>query len=494
MKKTKTLAICVALLSSTFVFSQTQGIAYTAVGKGVATTFVTDYHSLGINTSALGWEPFYEGKRFTLGMTEFSAGISSPALDRNRLKNAFQGIQNQIGGKSGDFDWQQQADAAADYAESGMTINASYNWFGASFQHDVIGGFAISVNENFNWFSQLSEQTTDLIFRGRLSNVFDSLTIAMNGDTTVISNTGNLSQDTLSSVIAGNIGSPKLISELTQGSRIKFLWNRHFNFGYGRKIFGDPEKFALYGGVGVRYIQAIGMFDLASENNEIHARTAMSPFFGINFGAGSSTTNDKFMPQTIGQGYGVDVSASVIMFGKLRLAAAVNNVGAVTYKRNVYKVRDTIVGTYFLPGLDDANVLEAIDQLSEGENFLKFQGEEKIVVNNAATFRLGGSIALFEEKLHVGVDLVAPFNRDQPGSLQNAIFSVGGDIRPVKWLQLSLGYFGGGVYAHNMPVGINFILGGGTYEFGISSQDAISFFKKDANSISMAMGIARFRF
>lgn len=494
MNKIKTFVICVALLSSSYVFSQTQGIAYTAVGKGVATTFVTDYHALGINPSALGWTPLYDDKRFTLGMTEFSAGISSPALDKDRLKNAFQAIRNQIGGKSGNFDWNQQRNAAADYAESGMNINASYNWFGASFQHDVAGGFAISINESFNWFSQLNDQTTDLVFRGRLSSVFDSLTIAMNGDTTMIANTGNLSEDTLRSVIAGNISSPLLVSELTNGSRIKFSWNRYFNFGYGRKIFGDPEQFALYGGVGARYIQAIGMFDLSSQDDGLRARTAMSPFFGIDFGAGSEKSNDKFMPQTIGQGYGIDISASVIMFGSLRLAASVNNIGAVTYKRNVYSVKDTLVGSYSLPGLDDANMMQSIDQLSEGENFLRFEGEEKIVVNNAATFRLGGSLALFEEKLHVGVDFVAPFNREQPGSLQNAIFSVGGDVRPVKWLQLSLGYFGGGVYAHNMPIGINFILGGGTYEFGISSQDAISFFKKDANSLSMAMGIARFRF
>ena len=96
--------------------------------------------------------------------------------------------------------------------------------------------------------------------------------------------------------------------------------------------------------------------------------------------------------------------------------------------------------------------------------------------------------------VNVGVDLIAPFDSQAPGSLQNAVFSVGGDIRPVKWLQLSAGYFGGGVYEHNIPVGIKFILGGGTYEVGISSRDALSFFLKDANSVSTAFGFARVRF
>ena len=44
------------------LYAQTQGIVYTAVGKGVATTFLTDYQCLGINTSALGWGSGYEKK------------------------------------------------------------------------------------------------------------------------------------------------------------------------------------------------------------------------------------------------------------------------------------------------------------------------------------------------------------------------------------------------------------------------------------------------
>ena len=64
----------------------------------------------------------------------------------------------------------------------------------------------------------------------------------------------------------------------------------------------------------------------------------------------------------------------------------------------------------------------------------------------------------------------------------------------MKWLQLSAGYFGGGVYRRNIPVGINFILGDGTYEVGISSRDALSFFLKDGNSVSTAFGFARVRF
>ena len=82
-------------------FSQTQGVAYTAVGKGVATTFLTDYHCLGINSSALGWGSGYEGKRFTMGMTEFSLGIYSDNLDKNKLNKLYKTIRQDVFGGGG---------------------------------------------------------------------------------------------------------------------------------------------------------------------------------------------------------------------------------------------------------------------------------------------------------------------------------------------------------------------------------------------------------
>lgn len=491
----KFLLGCILLTTATIGLSQTQNSAYTAVGKGVATTFLTDYQCLGINNSALGWGTGFGNTRFTLGTSELHLGIQSDALNKERLKNAYQAIMNQVRGNNDDpFDVQQQIDAAQDYAEAGIAINANYNWFGGSFQSEKFGGIAISISENYNWYSQISAQTSDLVFRGRLSGYFDSLTIAMNGDTSVIANSPTLSEDTLNAVIRGTSSNPQLLSQLTDGSRIKFVWNRYYNFGYGRKLFGKDSTFAFYAGIGGRYIQSMAMFDMQSEAGNIGVSSAISPFFDINYGTGmNDMDNNGGLPEAVGQGYGMDLSASVILLGKIRLAAAVNNIGSVKYTRNVYSVQDTIVRSVSLAGLEDANVPETMNQLAEDGGLLNLVGEQEIVVQNAANFRLGGSIN-FNDVVHVGVDVVAPFNRDTPGSLQNAVFSVGGDVRPLKWLQLSAGYFGGGVYAHSIPVGVNFILQGGKYEVGVSSRDALSFFLDDANSLSMAFGFARFRF
>lgn len=476
------------------VFSQTQYSAYTAVGKGVATTFLNDYQSLGINSSALGWGSAYEGKSVTMGTQEFSFGMTSPNLDKEKLGNASRALLNTLRDReNADFDLESQVQAAGDYAETGIAINADYNWFGASFYNEKFGGIALSARTTYNFFAQLNEQTADIIFRGRLSSYFDSLTIAINGDTTMIANSPGLSSDTLSAVIRGTASNPQTLSDLTEGTKINFSWNREFNFGYGRKVFGD-STFSLYGGIGGRIIQSIGMFDVESSGGDFRAQSSLSPLFQVDYtDPNAIMNNDGLLPAVTGNGYGVDISLSAMLLKKIRVAAAVNNIGSVTYTQNVYSVRDTLVSSVTMAGLDDYDATSSMQQLIQDGSIMTLVGEEEFVIQNPATFRMGGSIEL-GKMFNVGIDVVAPFNSNNPGSLQNPVIAVGGDFKPTEWLHISAGYFGGGIYANNIPVGINFVLGGGTYEFGIASRDALSFFLKDGNSISMAFGFARFRF
>ncbi|MFN5149395.1 MAG: DUF5723 family protein [Flavobacteriia bacterium] len=481
--------------------SQTQSIAYTAVGKGVATTFVTDYHSLGVNTSALGWGTGYEKKRFTIGMTEFGAGIYSDSMSSDKLKKLYRAAKAQILGSQPDtINWQEQADAAADYSRAGISMFANYNWGGFSFQTPKFGGIAFNVRESYQWYSRLNEETTDIIFKGKLSNYFDSLTIAMNGDTTVIANSANLSQDTLGSVILGTISNPLNLAQITKGSELKAVWNRYYSFGYGRKIFGKDSLFVLYGGVGGRFIQSMAMFNMESDGTSLRMYSSITSNFNIDYDAlavaqNPSAFNKKsgLIPSVVGNGYGLDVSASAILFNKLKVAAAVNNIGQVKYTRNVYKVNDTLLTQVSVNGLSDYNVTQSVNQLLRKGEILSYEGQEEYILKNSADFRFGASMQ-FGKILNVGIDIVAPFDSNNPGSIANPVYSIGGEIRPLKWIAISAGYFGGGIYKNNVPVGLNFILKDGAYEFGISSYDALSFFMDNSNSISAAFGFARVRF
>jgi hypothetical protein len=498
-----------ALKSTFFIFflficffgnSQTQGIAFEAVGKGAATTFVSDYHCLGINNSALGWGTGFKDKHFTMGLTEFGAGVYSDALNVGQLKNLYGSIKDAITNNSNaQFNWQQAQQTAGEYAAAGVNMFAHYNWFGFSYQNQKFGGIAFNITENYNWNSRLNARTTDLIFNGRLADYFDSLTIVINGDTSMIANVGNLSQDTLNAVIQGNISVPLNISEITKGSEVKAVWNRHFNFGYGRKIFGKDSVFVVYGGIGGRFIQSVAMFNMTSNEDGLYMYSSMSPNFNLDYGSiangnpSTSTETGRLLPKVVGNGFGIDLSASIIMFNKLKIAAAVNNIGNVTYTRNVYKVNDTLVSSVTLNGLSDYNVTQAVNQMLNTGGILSLQGQEKYTIENASNFRLGASFDI-GKVASLGFDLVTPFDKSNPGSIANAVFAFGGEVKPIKWLSISAGYFGGGIYQNNIPLGIRFILKDGAYEFGISSYDALSFFMEKSNSISTSFGFARFRF
>jgi len=478
--------------------AQTQGIAYTAVGKGVATTFVTDYHCLGINSSALGWGTGYEDKKFTLGMTEFSFGIYSDSLNSDKLKKLYRTIRNDMTGKEQDpANWAEQVSYAADYMRSGIMMDAQYNWFGFSYQSENFGGIAFNIQEHYNWYSRLSPQTTELIFEGKFSDYFDQLTVVYGTDTTLIENSGNISEDTLNHVVMGTITTPLMLSDITSGSEIRFAWNRYYNLGYGRKLFGD-STFSIFAGVAGRFIQSTAMFSMSSDEDGLLFYSSVSPSFDIDYGSVANTNPSNFtetgsIPKSVGNGYGLDFSVSTQFLNIFKVGLAVNNIGSVKYKRNVYRVKDSIVGDMTLDGLSNYNITGSLDQFLESGGILSLEGQEEISINNNANIRIGGSVD-FGKRVSVGFDFVAPFNSDNPGGIQNPVYSFGGDVRPFKWLTLSAGYYGGGIYKHNIPVGINFVIANGTYEFGISSRDALAFFTKGSNSISTAFGIMRFRF
>jgi hypothetical protein len=438
------------LFSSSSLFSQTQGIAYTAVGKGAATTFLSDYHCIGINASALGWDREYEKKRFTVGTSEFGFGIYSDALNVNNLRGLYRTIENQaVGSGTDQATRDQQKQFAKDFANSNILINANYNWFGASFQSQKLGGIAFSVSENYQWQSKLGSRMSDILFNGKYASVFDSLTVVFGSDTTTIPNNVNISADTMQNVISGNFAVPVSLGYISEGTRIKAQWTRSYNLSYGRKILGRDSVFVLYGGIGGRYIQAVALFDVESSGAGITMNSAISPTFNIDYssiatGASSysGTNQGGFPPKGVGTGYGLDFSVSAKLLNKITVAAAVNNVGQITYKRNVYSVRDTLIGGYSLEGLETDNVTQSINSLLQNGGLLNIEGEEKYTVTNPATFRFGASIKL-GKIINVGFDFVSPFDRNNPGSVSNPVFAFGGEIRPLKWVALSAGYFGG---------------------------------------------------
>ena len=498
MKKTPFFCSWICILFTFFGYTQTNGIGFSAVGKGVATTFLTDYQCLGINPSALGWGTGYSAKHFTFGSSEFGFGISSDVLTKDKLSNFMQTIKNQVFGNTYTAsDLAAQKASLLNYVNAGVSLDMTYNWAGLAYQSKVFGGIGFNIRETYQWYTKLSENTSDVIFNGKYASVFDSLRIVNNGDTTIIQNSTISHPDSLSMVIGGFLKNPNSLNDLLKGSQIKMSWDRTYNFGYGRRIFGIKNTFEIFAGIGARIIKSMAMFDLDGTKNKPSLISAFAPSFNLSTinslkGKTINLSSTDFLPPAIGNGYSFDYAMSAIIGGKLKVAIAFNNIGLITYDKNIYKLKDTLVSEVTMSNLYDFTTLNPIEQLVQRGGIVTLEGTNKYTIATPANFRLGSSYH-FKNRLSIGIDIVAPLNSNQPGNIRNSVISIGGDLKLFKWLQLSLGYLGGGVYAHNIPVGVTFIKNEGKFECGIASRDAISFFSDRSHSLSIALGFARFR-
>jgi hypothetical protein len=314
------------------------------------------------------------------------------------------------------------------------------------------------------------------------------------GDT--IANYQNMSQDSVDKIIQGlaTFGNAKSIAELADGTDFKLSWLREFNFGWGKQ-FIDGEKLDLYGGVGFKLLVGQGMMTLQAENGKAEAFSALSPFFDIDYGTAVSESSlpegsSKFTK--VGFGYGVDLGTTIIIKDKLILSAAVTDIGKVEWDGNVYALKDFDLTTFENEGLENIDFMEQITQLNGGDGILDWKGEKKISTKLASSLRLGAGLNL-NERFKVGLDFIAPVSEGL-GQYDKAVIAAGGQVSPVKWLQLQLGFMTGGNYDFKIPAGIVFSIANGTYEFGMASRDMITFFSDKQPTVSASMGFLRFRF
>jgi hypothetical protein len=484
--------LALSLLASVSSIAQNEFIAYPATGKGVSSTFVTDYHCLGINPANLGWQS-YE-KSVTMGSSEFGLSIHSDSLAKQDLRDNIWGVA-----RSGSLDtlsYDQKIYAMNSFA-SDFAFNWDYNMFGISYQNPKFGGIAFSLRSRATWASSFSTEFSSMLFQGSFSNYFDTLQYFDGTDTVNIANYENMRPDSAGNVLGGTASVPLNISDLVGDSYLRLSLNREYHIGYGRRLLNIDSVFSLYGGIGFKYIQGIAMMDLSTdENGVLQMYSAFSPGFQIDYAAGLNSLPQQtqtFWRSSVGQGFGLDIGANITIFNKLHLAASVTNIGSMTYTGNVYEMVDTLVVSYTQDGLDDMNIANSVPEMLEESGLFTLRGLTEKKVSLPGTLRFGASIEL-GKFAHIGAEIVAPFN-DVPGSINGFAYGLGGDIKLAKGkVILMAGFTGGGGYDMQVPLGINFCFGGGAYEVGVASRDAVTFFSQNSPTISAAFGFARVRF
>jgi hypothetical protein len=469
------------------LMAQTDLSVFSTTGRAAATTFVTDYQAIGINPANLGWAGRWPKKKLSIGLAEASFSAYSEALKREDLHAS-------VLGRFNDLNQEQKTAAAKDFANAGVTVNVDIMSFGAAFRTDAFGGLGFQVRDRAQWNSVFGPLASDLLFMGSSSSYFDQLVLS-SGDT--IPNAIGLSQATVDQIVEGiRNGEPLTLSTLFKGTHVSFTWYREYDLSYGRSIIHN-DALEFYAGVGLKYLSGIGILDLSTDASGTYtAFSALSPFFDVDYGKATLSTNatarNSFLPRAVGHGFGLELGLSAIIAQKWKVGASVTNIGSIKWEGNVYSANDAFVTSLISDGLDSYDVLDGIDDIVSENNTDSWQSEGSRSVALPTNVRLGAGLVL-GDLAEVGADVVLPMN-DEPGNYNKAVLGIGGDLRPVKWLQLSAGVVTGGDYDTKLPVGITFDVGQGTWEFGVASRDAITYFTENNPTVSLCVGFLRFRF
>ena len=489
--------LAVALtFSSILCYGQAEMSAFTATGRaGAATTFVTDYQSMGINPSNLGWQPKNE-KMIALGLLEGGFSIYSEALAKSDLVASF---------KTGntEFTTAEKITAAQDFTETDLSMNFDLQWIALAVQpSQESGGFSFGIKERFQWFSNFGTTLSQILFLGYQAEYFNNLIIEyidsggkLKIDT--INNAANLADTTIAKIVRGYRDLPQKFSDVIADSRMSMSWYREYNLSYGRVII-EKDKFSLYAGIGLKYLTGFAMLDITATSGDLEAFSAVSPAFGINYG--DSVANDNpttvskggFLPKAVGKGFGFDIGISAIFSEKLKIGIAVNDIGSIKWDGNVYEAKDDLLVDMTSAGFASYNIIKEAEGLMGDSGIFQWGGRTPKTVKLPTNIRAGASY-MPHEKFEVGFDLVMPMNK-VAGNYQKVLFALGLEFTPIPWFRVSTGFAAGGNYGFNLPLGIVFSLGENTWEIGVASRDIITFFAKSGPTLSASVGILRFRF
>ena len=466
----KNILTILLFLFSSSVFSQTELGAFNLTGSGYSTTSATDYQCLGINPANLGWT--WNDKKINLGLLESGASIYSEPLNRQQVMGDM--FSNDLV-----LSMQERKDAASEFKDKRISSNVALTWFGFSYQNDKFGGIAFSIRDKGNWSSVLNEYGARFLFLGYNDPYFDIKTIEQ-GDS------------------VGYASNPGLASVVYKGTSQNFSWTREYNLGYGRMIM-NKENFSWYGGIGFKFMTTYaGTIYSQDKGDDYNVFSALSPVFEVEYDEPTPSQISGSGLKKVGTGWGFDIGTTLLLYNKVKIAVALNEIGQMKYNGNVYSGRDVYVWRCDSKGIDNYNIF-AQGQLIVADNP---PGDSSMWIGLADKkytlpmhLRAGASYRIIDE-VEIGTDFYIPLNKYVPGSYEAMVFGFGGRYSPAKWVELSIGVVTGGKFGTNLPFGVSFfpVKKETTWQVGIATRDLITFFNEKTPTVSGAFGFMRFSF
>ncbi len=477
------LSALMLLISWDRAFAQSEASDFARIGHaGFLSTVVTDYQCVGINPANLGFVPTRDvysfstplssgsersRKTFAVSLGEGGASIRSDALSKSGMIDIL--LQRGTAVKFSEAD---KVAAAKAFSGKGLRFNLDIMPFAFAYQHESIGGFALSVRERVNGTFVLNEQAAKLMFQGRHSDYFDSTALNWRGDT------------------IGYARSPQKFSKLFDGTILSMSWLREFAISYGIQVFEDSST-SIYVGVAPKFLQSYAYLEARVAAGDLLAQSALSPYFAINYGKAttpSAITGTALVP--IGEGYGLDAGVTV-KYQDWTFSGSIIDIGSVTYNGNVFAAGDTVLNGLGSEGFDSYNLFEEAPKITGEGQYFRWEGLMSAKSELPMRLRFGTSWQQ-SKRWSYGVDCIIALN-DVAGALRQTLISSGVDYRPKDWLNIGLGLAHGANMGLTMPTSIMFSIMNGRWQLGISTLDLTSLFSNVNPVVSGIIGVARIR-
>jgi hypothetical protein len=415
---------------------------------GAVTALANDWESIGISPSNLGWDGSCKisASILNLGLSAQADLLTLPNVE-NMLNNKDTTILEKIGASHG-----------------GLNLYGNFIWAAFSIKLPKIGGFAVSISDRF------------------YGNVTMSPNIQSNSDYqtafAAIASTAFTAQNAQKFNNNVNINTADSVANLVNllnsfsGSSVAAYWFREINFAYGRKLFqigaDDSTAAKFYGGIGLKYL--IGLADISGQfvNGTVNADYAIE-----------NNLTSPIPSSPPGQGFGVDLSASMV-YKKWRFSAAVTDIGSINWSGTHATLNDTTVVQRIITDRSDASNSSNIQSYiqTNGETFTTILPER---------LRLGACYQL-NKLLAIAGDMVIPMN-NVVGNLTSPYYAIAGHLTLFKALVVDAGFATSANYGAVVPFGIAF---GHKVQFYLGVNDVLTYFGKTSNAdLSAAIGVIR---
>ncbi|MGB6037106.1 MAG: DUF5723 family protein [Cryomorphaceae bacterium] len=480
------LTLTGAFICTLFASAQMENAAFTETGRGASHSFATDYHALGINPGNLGLGNPYN-KKFTLGLGQVGTSLYSEGFTREQLWQGLTDVEAEL-------TTAEKQQAALDFAGSDYSLSLYSTIFGFAVNTDI-GNFAFSMNLRGSYFSNFNDEGASQLFNGYVDSYFDRWEVRdPDGGTSVIAN-GGPNSERIDDVVLG-FASDSLVrqaADLYRDSRLKAMAFMEYNLGYGRNVY-ESEDVSIYAGVGLKFMQGLFVADINTEGGRVvDAYASASPTFDIDFG-NDQETNPSFQDDglSVGNGFGFDFGITAEIADQFRVSASMTDIGSITFDGNVYQSGNAPVFDIETQGIDSYNVFSNFDTFTGDDGAFPWIGKRNETVLLPTQFRTG--LAYFhDEKLRVGLDLAFPMN-EAPGNIERMAFAFGAEYLVASSVSLSAGVGAGDNFGFRVPFGVNFVIGEGSWEFGVATRDLMYALRDDRPNLSVVTGLLRFRF